>query len=104
MEIMSLSPEDTKYIQDRIKDQSSVIQPDRTIGKLLSIIEKLREQNDLLLNALPADDIEGATLEWYAAKFEYTLGHPKFGKRLRNYAAIARGWRPDGEPNDNRAS
>lgn len=61
-----------------------------------------KRESDLAL-ALPADNIIGtpdgepASLEWYAEKFSYQCGYPLFTEMLRNYAAIRRGWRPQGK-------
>ncbi len=60
------------------------------ISLLKTKLEKRDAEVKMLIEALPADDCEGATLEWYAAKFENKLGHALFGQRLRNYAALVR--------------
>jgi hypothetical protein len=70
--------------------RNSVTDEFRTVGDTRKLACQLAVALSRLTQILPADEIEGATLEWYAAKFEGKCGHPRFGDRLRAYAAAVR--------------
>jgi hypothetical protein len=86
--------------RDLVAENNGQIQKENSVSELLRqhaydtrwIAELLIENAKLkkLMEILPADNVEGATLEWYAAKFELKLGHAHFGNRLRNYAVAVR--------------